>query len=367
MLEVGDICPDWNFIGPLNKRINISMPPIAGRFSILIIYHSQNSVLESVFLKISDKRSLLDSLSVRLFSVTTANHKKTSNLLPGLGAAPNLKTIGLGPISGAQKAGAMTLIDDRGLVLDQVGVSKSSCTLVILEPNQHILSIQEIEQSSDDEFVEALINASVNMIENYKNDLEENSPTAHPPVLFVPNVLNQQDCRHLINIFETRGRDFVEPGHMQLGDRQTDCKMRIPDQGRQDRVDHWVVETETQNFISNRLQKRLFPEIKRAFNYEITRHERYRIARYEGLRGGEKVGHRDNNEASVAHRRFAVTINLNSECYEGAELKFPEFSPNLYKPKTGSAIVFSCSLLHEVVEMRSGSRFALLGFLFGEI
>ena len=367
MLEVGDICPDWNFVGPLNERINISMPPIAGRLSILIVSHSQNSVLESVFLKISDKRSLLDSLGVRSFSVTTSNYKKTSNLLPGLGATQNLKTIGLGPISGTQKVGAMTLIDDGGLVLDQLRVPKSGCALIILEPNQHILSIQEFEQADDDEHVEALIKASVNMIENYKNDLEETLPSAHPPVLLVPNVLNQQDCLHLMNIFETRGSDFVEPGHMQLGNRQTDCKMRIPDQGRQDRVDHWVVEADTQNFISDRLQKRLFPEIKRAFNYEITRHERYRIARYEGVRGGEKVGHRDNNEASVAHRRFAVTINLNSDCYEGAELMFPEFSPQLYKPKTGSAIVFSCSLLHEVVEMRSGNRYALLGFLFGEI
>ena len=367
MLEVGDICPDWNLVGPLNENINISMPPIAGRFSILIVYHSKNSVLQSVFLKISDKRSLLDSLGVKLFSVTTTNQQKTSNLLPGLRAAPNLKTIGLGTVPEAQKAGAMTLIDGGGSVLDQVGASKSSCTLITLEPNQHILNIQGFEQSCNDEHVEALINALVNMIENYKNDLEETLPSAHPPVLLLPNVFNQQDCLHLMNIFETRGRDFVEPGHMQLGNRKTDCKMRIPDQGRQDRVDHWVVEADTQNFISDRLQKRLFPEIKRAFNYEITRHERYRIARYEGVRGGEKVGHRDNNEASVAHRRFAVTINLNSECYEGAELKFPEFSPKLYKPKTGSAIVFSCSLLHEVVEMRKGSRFALLGFLFGKI
>ena len=95
MLEVGDICPDWNLVGPLNEHINISMPPIAGRFSILIVYHSKNSVLQSVFLKISDKRSLLDSSGVKLFSVTTTNQQKSSNLLPGLGAAPNLKSIGL--------------------------------------------------------------------------------------------------------------------------------------------------------------------------------------------------------------------------------------------------------------------------------
>ena len=234
----------------------------------------------------------------------------------------------------------MTLIDDAEVVLDQVGISNGSCILIILEPNQHILSIQEFGHSCDDECVEALINASANMIENCKIYLEESLPRAHPPALLVPDVLKQKDCLHLMNIFETRGSDFVEPEHMQLGKRKMDCKMRIPDQGRQDRVDHWLVEADTQNFISDRLQKRLFPEIKRAFNYEITRHERYRTARYEGMRGGGKVGHRDNNEAGVAHRRFAVTVNLNSEFYEGAELKFPEFSPNSYSLKKEQLLFF---------------------------
>ena len=105
----------------------------------------------------------------------------------------------------------MTLIDDGGVVSGQVGISNGSCTLIILEPNQHILSIQEFGHSCDDESVEALINASANMIENGKIDLEESLPSAHPPVLLVPNVLNQQDCLHLMNIFETRGSDFVEP------------------------------------------------------------------------------------------------------------------------------------------------------------
>lgn len=49
MLEVGDICPDWIFVDPFNRRINISMLPIAGRFSVLIFYHFQNSISESVF------------------------------------------------------------------------------------------------------------------------------------------------------------------------------------------------------------------------------------------------------------------------------------------------------------------------------
>ena len=367
MLEIGDICPDWNFLGPFNERVTISMPPIAGRFSILIFYHPQNKVLETIYTKVSDNRELLDSLDVRLFSITSLNKQSQPFMLPGLGAQPNFNTGGLVQIPGEQKAGAMRLMDDGEIALKQVEASPDNCALLTLEPNQHIFDIQNIDGSNNGEQIEQKIEVLFNKICNRAKENEDSAPSTHPPVLLVPNVFSQSDCLHLMNIFKTRGSDFVEPGHMQLGNRKTDCKMRIPDQGRQDRVDHWVVETETQDFISNRLKHRLFPAIKQAFNYDITRHERYRIARYEGKRGGEKIGHRDNNEASVAHRRFAVTINLNTEFYEGAELKFPEFSSKLYKPKTGSAIVFSCSLLHEVIEMRNGSRFALLGFLFGDV
>ena len=77
-------------------------------------------------------------------------------------------------------------------------------------------------------------------------------------------------------------------------------------------------------------------------------------------------GHRDDPEEAVAWRRFAVTVNPNAEAYEGGELRFPEFD-QLYKPETGSAIVFSCSLLHEVMHMRAGRRYALLAFLFGDV
>ena len=47
------------------------------------------------------------------------------------------------------------------------------------------------------------------------------------------------------------------------------------------------------------------------------------------------------------HRRFAVSLNLNTGDYEGGCLRFPEFGPHLYVAPAGGAVVFSCSLLHE--------------------
>jgi hypothetical protein len=187
----------------------------------------------------------------------------------------------------------------------------------------------------------------------------------HPPVLIVPDVLSSEDCRRLIRIYETRGNVFVEPGHGDDG-MKSDYKMRIPEYGRGDRIDHWIIDRDTNVFIDGRLQARLFPEIRRAFQYRVTRRELMRIGCYTGSRGGELHGHRDDSEPVSAHRRFATSINLNTEDFAGGELRFPEFGDQRYRPETGAAIVFSCSLLHEAMQVTSGTRLVLLAFLFGE-
>lgn len=185
------------------------------------------------------------------------------------------------------------------------------------------------------------------------------------PVLFVPDVFSRADCERLIHIFETQGQHFVEPGHGPQN-QKTDYKMRIPEYGRKDRIDHWIVNQDTMGLINDRLRRRLFPEIQKAFHYPITKYERYRIGCYEGERGGELHGHRDNTEPKVAHRRFACSINLNAEEFEGGELAFPEFGDQRFSPRTGEAAVFSSSILHEPLHVTKGRRLALLAFLFGD-
>src|SRR5215218_10306224 len=74
---------------------------------------------------------------------------------------------------------------------------------------------------------------------------------------------------------------------------------------------------------------------------------------------------RDNLSPATAHRRFALTLNLN-DGYQGGQLRFPEYGPELYRPAPGAALLFSCSHLHEVLEVTAGRRFVLLSFLFGD-
>jgi len=53
--------------------------------------------------------------------------------------------------------------------------------------------------------------------------------------------------------------------------------------------------------------------------------------------------HRDNTAAGTAHRRFAVTLDLNAEEYEGGDLMFPEYDDRACRAPTGGAVVFSCT------------------------
>jgi 2OG-Fe(II) oxygenase superfamily len=177
----------------------------------------------------------------------------------------------------------------------------------------------------------------------------------HPPVLL--------DCARLINIFETRGQVFVEPQATMDIVKGADYKMRIPEHMREDRIDHFFYEKPTVAFLSNRLN-RIAPEIFKAFQCRATKYEALHMARYQGHRGGYSHGHRD-NIAPYLYRRFAMSINLNTEEFEGGELRFPEFGDQRYRPESGTAIVFSSSLLHEAMHVTAGRRFVFLAFLFG--
>ena len=96
-----------------------------------------------------------------------------------------------------------------------------------------------------------------------------------PPVLLIPDALSRDDCARLIEIFETRGQTFVDPQPIQDFLNGADFKMRIPEHGREDRVDHFFFEKSTIAFLHNRLN-RVLPEIVKAFHYRVTTCETWR-------------------------------------------------------------------------------------------
>jgi len=115
--------------------------------------------------------------------------------------------------------------------------------------------------------------------------------------------------------------------------------------------------------LQMRISRRIFPEIQKAYSFKVAHIERYMISCYSADELGHFCAHRDNTTAATAHRRFAVSINLNSE-FEGGEISFPEYGLRAYKPPPGGAVVFSCALLHAVSQVAIGRRYAFLPFLY---
>ena len=180
------------------------------------------------------------------------------------------------------------------------------------------------------------------------------------PVLIVPRVLEPAICRRLIDLYTAHGGD--PSGVMREVDGRT---VGVLDNFKR-RRDVTVGDPAFCQEIRTCLARRLIPEIARVFQFHATRIERYIVACYDAKDGGYFRPHRDNETAGTAHRRFAVSINLNAEEFEGGDLRFPEFGPRTYRPPTGGAVVFSCSLQHEATPVTRGTRYAYLPFLYDE-
>jgi predicted 2-oxoglutarate/Fe(II)-dependent dioxygenase YbiX len=131
------------------------------------------------------------------------------------------------------------------------------------------------------------------------------------------------------------------------------------------RKDCDIVDQDTLRRIQIRIRQRVAPEIERLFFMKITRVERYIVGCYTAEDGGHFRPHRDNTSTKSAHRRFAISINLNDD-FSGGEVRFPEYSARGHKARAGWAIVFPCAILHMVTKVTSGRRYAFLPFAYDE-
>ena len=192
-------------------------------------------------------------------------------------------------------------------------------------------------------------------------------PDAYPgagqaPVLVVPNVLETNFCKRLISYYGEQG---AAPSGITQQDPSGRTFVTLDDAFKR-RSDCLIEDAQLREAIMQRIYWRLAPMIERAFMWRPTRMERYLIARYDAENGGFFRPHRDNTTKGTAHRRFAVTINLNAGDYEGGDLRFPEFGSRTYRAPTGGAVVFSCGLLHEATPVTKGERYAFLPFLYDD-
>jgi len=174
----------------------------------------------------------------------------------------------------------------------------------------------------------------------------------------VPNIISPTFCRILIDHFENSSHT---PGGMASIDSSGNAFHKINFDKK--RRDDYVILPEEPLYreILNILSHICLPEMKKAFQFDACHTDRILIARYDDT-GGYFRRHRDNVASSVAFRQFAISINLNTDEYEGGYLTFPEYNDHLYRPGRGAGIIFSASLLHEATPVTKGCRYVLLTF-----
>ena len=190
---------------------------------------------------------------------------------------------------------------------------------------------------------------------------DEALPGPPVPVLMLSNVFEPAFCARLM-AYHDRSESHPSGVLTQTADgpsravtdasfkRRRDCPVRDPS----------LIEQ-----IKARIIRRVVPEIRKVHQFEATQLERLILACYDSGDRGCFGPHRANTVTATAHRRFAVSINLNEE-FEGGELVFPEFSRRGHRPRAGGALVFSCSLMHLVTPVTAGRRLACLPFVYDE-
>lgn len=320
-LEVGDIAPPIRLATAAGEKIDPGADDISGKVLVLLFMPSGAAPPAGLTALAAQARGM----GGRCFLIA---------------AEPKDVPVGFEPLTDP---------DDKAAV--RYG-THGAPRIVVVAPHQHVAAIG-LEAGA--------AAAALERIAARRRD-----PANHPPILIVPDVLSRADCQRLISVFDTQGLTFLQSGHGEPPPGIGDHKMRIHDYGRKDRIDHRIMSGETNAFIDARLKRRLLPAIHKCFQYKITKREIFRIGCYEGERGGRSIGHRDNTLANVAYRRFACSINLNTEQFEGGGLRFLEYGDHEYRPETGAAIVFSSSVLHEAMHVTSGKRYVLLVNLYGE-
>lgn len=180
------------------------------------------------------------------------------------------------------------------------------------------------------------------------------------PVLLLPNILEPDLCEELIAGHRKDGGELS--GFMREEGGKTVLRADPDHKKRRD----WTIEDGALiGRLQERVRRRIVPEIARVHFFTVTRMERYIVGCYTAEDGGHFRPHRDNTTKGTAHRRYAVSINLNED-FDGGLVSFPEYGPRGFKPPPGGALIFSCSLLHTVSPVTRGERFAFLPFLYDD-
>jgi peroxiredoxin len=344
-LEIGDPVPSIVLPTQSGTRLSLHSPAVAGNPIVLLVTRRLDAAAEAQLGILALQQHRFAAVGARLLAMTGEGPAETA----AVAAARGLRF----PV----------LSDEPGHLLTVLGVppaGAATCNLLVIDHGLRLIGRLPCS-GADGEATVAL-----RLCERLA---QQRSPavvvTQQAPVLLVPQVFDADFCRRLIDSWAAAEKqEDVAGGHYatQIG-RSADPSARRPTLKR--RSDWLIPNGPVHDEVAYLLSRRVAPELRKAFDFHAENFEQLRIGCYDATRGGYFRRHRDNvGPPEIRRRRFAMSLNLN-DAYEGGEVHFPEYGPQLYRPPMGAALLFSCSVLHEAMEIRSGQRFVLLTFFFG--
>jgi peroxiredoxin len=251
------------------------------------------------------------------------------------------------------------LTDATGDVCRTYGAGDAA-SVVILDSNHRIACIIPSGQAAP------LAEAALRYMRESLPPQRE-SMRSHAPVLLLPRVLDAADCGRLIELWHRPVHVWPSAdGFRSEGHTREQGDFKVGHSGAYGQMTEYVVrDPAVQRFLDQRFNRRVAGEMRKAFQTGVSRREDYRIVRYDSDSGGVLHAHRDNATKEIAHRRFTMTINLNAGDYDGGALRFREYGDYLYEVERGTAVIWSASLLHEVMPVTDGARFVLGVHMYG--
>jgi predicted 2-oxoglutarate/Fe(II)-dependent dioxygenase YbiX/peroxiredoxin len=344
-LTVGDPAP-W-FSQSCTSNPNFVFDTVAGRYVVLCFYGTASDPIgqEALSTIAGEAREFLDDDKIALFGVSfdpaDRDEGRAQELIPGVRHFWDFDGR-IGQLYGALPRDARS-----------IGVEARRFWMV-LNPDLRIRWVIPFKPDGSDRAEIVTYLRELPPVRDYAGF------EIFAPVLVVPNVFEPGFCRHLIDLYRANGGE--ESGYMREVAGKT---VAVHDPKHKRRKDYVIEDQNLMRQIQNRIIRRINPEIQKVHNFKPTRMERYIVSCYAAEDGGHFRAHRDNTTKGTAHRRFAVSINLNEE-FEGGEVGFPEYGPRTYKAPAGGAVVFACSLLHSVSRVTAGERFAFLPFIYDD-
>ena len=325
---LGEFAPDFRAPTRFNPKFHFST--VAGRYVLLAFVPQDAARRGAAMAALETVGPLLDDVRVAAFLVSPGGIPE--------GAPPD------------RLPGLRWFFDAEGAVRDRFGLGATEGGWFLLDPALRILERAPLETPQ----------ALLARLPHLPPLAAHAGVPLVAPVLIVPRVFEPELCRRLIAYYEARGGE--RSGVMRDIDGKT-VGVMDPMKSRRDVT---VEDDGLRRELLGRVERNLKPMVARAFQFNATRIERYLVACYDADEGGYFRAHRDNQTLGTAHRRFACSINLNAEDFEGGDVRFPEFGPRTYRPPTGGAVVFCCSLQHEATPVTRGRRYAFLPFLYDE-